>query len=343
MVKTGKGWYIPKIIDQGKTLRAGTRKPGKGVRSLKVMDLVGLSSMRDVAQLNGYLWDIRNAIINWQVDGDHILPDSISSSQIARKSIAASCLADDLVFDQNLTITGYLSTGSEVYAGSGVYTEGDVSAAGNVSGDDIVAVGNLTATDVIAEKVIASVVVSAYSTADLSVDNNARITGDLTADAVSANNGFETAASGEFHSGINTAFLSSINDVIGNGGSLSSTWTTVNSNSAGWSSAGAPGIVVEAGSAYWDSTHQSVSANSAYWMGISSLSGDLQVTSLSTDGDITAASGEFHEGINTSYLSCTGNISAASGEFGHGYTGSFTVNGGVNTAYISSGIIVAVV
>lgn len=156
------------------------------------MQLATLSSARDVAQLNNYLWDIRNAIVNWQVNGDHVIADTLSGTQIAPKSVAGSCLAETLRLDGDLIIPGFISAGEAVSAASGFYTEGNISAAGDV-----------TAEDLWAERVIASTVISAYSTANLSVDNDAWIAGDLitdtlsatgnlTADTISADTGFDS-------------------------------------------------------------------------------------------------------------------------------------------------------
>lgn len=139
-MERGKSWWKPKTeVYKGATDR-GRKKDREdriGQRGMSEMRIRSLSTSQDIAELNRYLWDIRRSIINFQVDGDKLLDDSISSTQIASGSVAGSCLAGPLVFGDSISAAKYVSAGSG-FITTGVMsaaTHGYIGSSFNVSGD----------------------------------------------------------------------------------------------------------------------------------------------------------------------------------------------------------------
>jgi len=139
-MERGKSWWKPKgEIYKGPSDRGRKkfREDRSGQRGMSEMRIRSLSTPEDVDALNRYLWDIRRSIVNWQVDGDKILENSISSAQVASGSVAGSCLAGPLIFDDSLSASKYVCAGSGFITNAFVSaaTHGYIGSALNVSGD----------------------------------------------------------------------------------------------------------------------------------------------------------------------------------------------------------------
>jgi hypothetical protein len=300
----GKDWYRPQRSIERTNVRKSMHgekmnvREGTGIRSLRSMRLDGLSSTKDLYQLNLYLGEMRNAIYNWQINGDRIVTNTVSSAQIARQSVAGSCLDDPFEFTGTLWVRGSISADRYISAASGFYTDGDyygvnLSATGNVSADNIIATGWISGA------------------------------------------GNVSAASGVFVDGVRAAYLSSLGVIRSINYIQGARFEDVGNTAFYLDPANTTLSLITNGPL---SSNSDVSAASGVF-----VSGLNAGYISSTNGVETAASGEFHSGINTSYMSCTGVTEALSVWPQNGWTGSFTVNGGANTCYVSSGIITGVV